>query len=233
MAEQAIRFSVCSDDGFRAASWKCWTPSGKEDVYLTCRELGGALKASLHGSGSWHFAYAQSFFETSISETDRTERGRFIDLWQRPSPLAAGVILAFRIVTPWTSVCTPHEVSEPIVRVDPPSEGCAIEFDLFLVNRETLVSGWPGKEKMGTKFVGSYTLPSGASVWVVYWDIPMPQLPAIPGTAKFFQGRSIKDLEDLKDGSLRILAFGDEPDGSKVIYDCKVDYVPRGTQPAD
>jgi hypothetical protein len=226
MAEQAIRFSVCSDDGFRAASWKSLTPSGKEDVYLTCREHGGALKVSLHQSGSWQLAYDQSFFERSISETDRTERGRFIDSWQRPSPIAAGVVHALRIVTPWTAVCTPYEDSELIVRVDPPSEGRAIEFDLFLVNRDTLVSAWPGKEKMGTKLVGSYTSPSGSSVWVVYRDIPMPQLPTIPGVPKFFHGKS---TEDLKDANLRIFAFGDGPGGSKVIYDCKVDYVPRGT----
>jgi len=219
MAEQAIRFSVCSDNGFRASTWKCWTPSGKEDVYLTCRELGGMLKVSLHESGRWHFAYDQSFFERSISETDRTERGRYIDSWLRPSPLAAGVVRAFRIVTPWTSVCTPLVDSEPIVRVDAPSEGRAIVLDLFLVNRENTVSG-------RNRPVGSYTLPSGTSVWVFYSDIPMPPIPAIPGTPKFFEGRS---TEDLKDANLRILAFGDRPDGSKVIYDCKVDYVPRGT----
>ena len=94
MAEQAIRFSVCSDNGFRASTWKCWTPSGKEDVYLTCRELGGMLKVSLHESGRWHFAYDQSFFERSVSETDRTERGRYIDSWLRPSPLAAGHVIS-------------------------------------------------------------------------------------------------------------------------------------------
>jgi hypothetical protein len=226
MAEHAIRFSVCSNDGFRGATWKCWTPSGKEDVYLTCRELGGALKASLHESGRWHFAYDQSFFERSISETDRTERGRIIDSWQTPSPLAAGVILAFRIVTPWNSVCTPHEDLEPILRVPQPTEGRAIEFDLFLVNQGTPVSGWPGKDNMGTKLVGSYSLPSGTSVWVVYWDIPMPQLPAVSGPPKFFRGKSI---EDLKNANLKILAFGDEPDGSKVIYECKVNYEARST----
>ncbi len=102
-----IRFTVRNQGGQRAATWKCWSPPGKEDVYLTCREVSGALKASLHESGNWHIAYFEGFFEESVPEEHRTERGRFIDQWSRPKPIAPGITLAFRIITPWSSYLRP------------------------------------------------------------------------------------------------------------------------------
>lgn len=226
MPEQALRFGVFDGAGLRAATWKCWSPAGKEDVYLSCREMRGALKASLHESGNWHFAYDDRFFEESVHPEDKTEKGRFIDKWHVPKAIAPGVLLAFRIVTPWTSVSTPHTDMPNVFRVPKPAEGKAIEFDLFFVEPTTAVTGWPGKNKMNTSLVGSYMLPSGRSVWVVYWEIPMPKLPPMQSQPKFFDG---KTFDDLKGDDLRLLAFGDEPDGSKVIYDCKVTYEERRT----
>src|SRR5262245_45167113 len=112
MPEQAIRFGVFDGSGLRAATWKCWSNAGKEDIYVSCRELQGALKASLHESGGWHFAYDSKFFDESIRPEDKSEKGRFIDKWRAPPPIAPGIILALRIVTPSPSVCTPHE--EPV-----------------------------------------------------------------------------------------------------------------------
>lgn len=186
--------------------------------------MGGALKASLHASGAWHVAFDNTFFNVKVRQEDKSEKGRFLDKWHVPSPIAPGVRLAFRIVTPTSSVCTPHKAGPGIIRAPKPAEGKAIEFDLFIVEPTTPISGWPGKNKMNTLPVGSYALPSGRTVWVVYWEIPMPTLPAQTGRAKFFDG---KTLEDMKGDGLKLLAFGDEPDGSKVIYDCKVSYEKR------
>jgi hypothetical protein len=135
MADFAMRFTVRNQSGQRAATWKCWSQAGKEDVYLGCRELGGALKTSLHESGRWHTAYFEGFFEGSVPEEHRTERGRFIDQWQRPEPIAPGVTLAYRIVTPWSSVTAPDEESGSLVSVPAPPEGRAIEFDVFLLDK--------------------------------------------------------------------------------------------------
>jgi hypothetical protein len=54
----------------------------------------------------------------------------------------------------------------------------------------------------------------------------MPKLPPIKGHLKFLDD---KTFDDLKGDGLRLLAFGEEPDGSKVIYDCKVSYEERRT----
>jgi len=224
MPESALRFGVSDGAGLRAATWKCWSPAGKEDIYLSCREMGGALKASLHASGAWHFAFDKTFFDAKVRQEDKSEKGRFLDKWDVPSPIAPGVRLAFRIVTYTSSVCTPHKACHAIIYAPKPAEEKAIEFDIFIVEPTTPISGWPGKNKMNTLLVGSYALPSGRTVWVVYRVIPMPTLPTQTGRAKFFDG---KTLEDMKGDGLRLIAFGGEPDGSKVIYDCKVSYEKR------
>jgi len=227
MPELALRFGVFDGAGFRAATWKCWSPSGKEDVYLSCRELGGELKTSLHESGAWHVAFENKFFDAKVRQEDKSKNGRFLDKWRVPPPIAPGVRLAFRIVTPSSSVCTPHKELQKIVQAPKPAEGKAIEFDLFIIEPTTVISSWPGKNRMNTSLVGSYALPSGRTVWVVYWEIRMPTLPTQTGRAKFFDG---KTLEDMKGDGLKLLGFVDEPDGSKAIYDCKVSY--KNTKPS-
>jgi hypothetical protein len=219
MPALALRFGVFDGAGFRSATWKCWTPSGKEDVYLSCREMGGTLKASLHESGAWHVAFENKFFHQKVRQEDKNEKGRFLDKWCAPPPIAPGVRLAFRIVTPRSSVCTPYKEAHAIVQVPKPVEGKAIEFGVLIVDPTTQVSNWPGKNKMCTSLVGSYTLPSERTVWVVYREIPIPVLPRQTGRVTFFSGMK---PEDLKGQRLKALVFGDEPDGSRVIYDCLV-----------
>lgn len=126
-------------------------------------------------------------------------------------------MLALRIVTPWTSVISRGDIAASITVVPPPGQGRAIEFDILLVDQTTPVSGWPGKNKQNTKLVGSYALPNGTSVWVIWSEVNMPNLGTHRGTPMFYRGSS---FDDLKADELRMLMFGDEPDGSKVIYDC-------------
>lgn len=226
MPELAIRFTVQFQGRQRAATWKCWSPSGKEDIYLTCRELGGALKISLHESGKWHTAYFEGFFKSAVPKEYQTDAGRFIDQWNCPEAIAPGVTLAVRIVTPWSSITAHGEMSTSIVSVPPPAEGKAIECGIFLIDRSTPMTDWPGKKAMNTELIGSYELPSGNSVWVVWWEINMPKLNPLHGSPKFYHGHS---MEDLKTEHVRMLMFGDVPDGSKVIYDCVAKYEKRST----
>ena len=88
MPELAIRFTVQNRVRQHASTWKCWSESGKEDVYVTCRELGGVLKTSFHESGRCHVAFVPDFFEKSVSEEDKTEQGRFVEKWSRPQMTA-------------------------------------------------------------------------------------------------------------------------------------------------
>lgn len=224
MAQRALRFGIQDGAGHRAATWKLWTEAtdGKSDVYLACRSLGGVLKASLHESGKWHSAYSQRTFEENVKGAIPKFTDRFMEKWPRPSEVAPGITLAFRIVTPWSAVTNAIEASnvKGVIWLPNAPEPKATEIDIFLVKPTMPVSGWPGKRSIGTSLIGAIPLESGETVWAVYWTVAMPDLtPATKGTGRFYKGKSKKDLEGK---GLRALVFGTEPDGSRVMYDCAV-----------
>ncbi|MGA2240318.1 MAG: hypothetical protein ABSH06_27130 [Thermodesulfobacteriota bacterium] len=224
MTQRALRFGIHDSAGRRAATWKLWTESAgrKSEVYLSCRSLGGALKASLHESGKWHIAYSQRAFEKDVKGAISKFRDRYIEKWPRPSELAPGITLAFRIVTPWSAVTNLTEGSsiKGVIWLPNAPEQKATEIDILLTKPTTPVTGWPGKRSMGTSLIGSIPLENGETVWAVHWVVNMPDFTSLgKGTGRFYKGRSEKDL---KSEGLRVLVFGTEPDGSRVMYDCAV-----------
>ncbi|MFN3322679.1 MAG: hypothetical protein ACK5AZ_04210 [Bryobacteraceae bacterium] len=220
MPEVSLRFSV-GDGVTRAATWKCWTSrgSGKNDVYLACRELRWALKASLHASGRWHIAFDQTFLDANAVPEEWPTR--FLDSWNRPSELVPGFTLACRIITPYAAVnagVAPSE-AEDTVWIPPPPEGEAVETVVAVTRSEMQVTNWPGKRSMGTQFVGRLDLDNRDVVWVVTRVTSMPALKLSFNRQRFFHGRTSGDV---KGPGLRAIVFGSEPDGSRVIYEAVV-----------
>jgi hypothetical protein len=218
MAEQIIRYGK-----LRAATWKLWTDPKKVGVYLACRELHGELKASLHESGKWHVSYTQKFFERRVAGSGgQAQKSRFVQEWARPRPLSARLTLAYRILTPHSSVTSPMSAKDAkVIWLPNCPPGKATEIDIFLISNSTAVTGWPGKNKMATKLVGRYDLPDGGSVWVVYWVTDMPELSGTKeGRGRFYVGKTKRDLNA---DNLRVMAFSHhESDGSRVMYDLAV-----------
>jgi len=223
MPTKAIRFGVWNGKDRRAATWKLWTQSGHSDAYLACRELGGVLKASLHQSGYWHIAYSQQGFKRHVEGAIPSQKNRFTDKWPRPKAIAEGVTLAFRIITPYTSVTSMiRQRDDDIVWIPNAPSPKATEIDITITSLAIHVSSWPGRNSMGTSFIGSFALDNGETVWVVSRTVKMPDLSSMnKGTGGFYKGRSRADLER---GNLRALAFGHEPDGSRTIYDFAVSH---------
>ncbi len=224
MPEQSIRFGISDGAGHRSATWKCWAPkgTGKHDIYLACRALGGALKTSLHESGEWHIAYLHQFYEDKVREEDKDNKGRFIEKWQRPKEISPGVTLAFRVVTPWSAIKTPFDESKfkRIHWIPNAIENKATEIDVLISNPGVPIIGWPGKRSMKTKLVNSMQLDSGETVWVVHWEIEMPIFDKKPINLRLYKGQT---KEDLKGKDLRMLLLGEEVDGSRVLYDCALE----------
>lgn len=233
MRREALRFGIADGAGHRAATWKLWTDGrgAKADLYLACRALGGHLKSSLHASGQWHTAYSQKTFDANVKEVVPEGKDRFIERWLRPNPLVPGVVLAFRIVTPASSVRGPITPSDAGVLWLPNApEGKATEIDILIVAASTAVSGWPGKRSMGTSLIGSIQLGGGETAWAVRRVIDIPKDLSLPrGSGRFYKGRSRADLEN---ANLRALVLGTELDGSRVIYDWAVD-ARSATKPLD
>ena len=199
-------------------------------MYLACRALRGTLKASLHASGEWHFAYSQETFEADVKPVAPEKLDRFIARWPRPVAIAPGVTLAFRIVTPSSAVSEPIRTTEKAAEIawlpNAPS-GKATEVDVFFIAASTRLPDWPGRRSMGTALIGSFPLRSGETVWAVYWVIDMPRVSLPPRPPRYFKGRSRADVVS---GRTRALIFGNEPDGSRVIYDCVVYAKPQTSE---
>ncbi|MGZ4881877.1 MAG: hypothetical protein ACXV7G_12605, partial [Halobacteriota archaeon] len=183
-------------------------------------------------SGQWHTAYSKSTFEEDVKGAIPTFKDRYLEKWSRPSDFALGHTLAFRIVTPWSAVSTPVQEKryKGVTWLPSAPESMATEIDILITNPAAVVIGWPGKRSMGTSFIGSFLLSNGQVVWAVSLFVDMPDASnqlegsnSQKGTNWFIKGKSEKDLLRLKDGGLRSFAFGTEPDGSRVIYDCAVE----------
>lgn len=220
MPEKSIRFGVRSALGHRAATWKLWTPGEpKRDVYLGCRELKGELKASFHESGNWHIAFSPRFYEHRFEEDSNRPASRFTDRWSRPCDIAQGITLAFRIVVPWFSATVDDEEGKDILWVPSAVEGYAIEFAILITSSGCTGTDWPGKNSMNSKFVGSISLFSGETIWVVYTTTPIRIPEQMQGKGRLFKG---VDSSALESSGLRAIIFGDNPDGSRVMYDVPV-----------
>lgn len=228
MAECSIRFGITDGKGHRASTWKLWAPIGvkKSDVYLTCRALGGKLKASLHQSGKWRIAYTPETFRQEVEGTTAKNRDRVIEKWPRPKPIAKGVTLAYRIITPSSAVTSAiGKTRGDIIWIANAPIPKATEIDIIITAPNTLATGWPGKRLMGTSLIGSLKLENGETVWVVHREIDMPDLaPTTKGSVHFFKGKGPQDLES---DNLRALGFSYVKDGSRVIYDFAVQKDPK------
>lgn len=225
MPKKSIRFGVGSSESLHSATWKLWTETsgGHSEIYLACRELGGELKASMHESGDWHVAFCESTYEERVEGAVPSLNNRFANKWPQPSEIAEGVTLAFRIVTPETAVSSHSEVKNPnkIKWVPPPPETKAVEFYIVITTPQTKISKWPGKDSMGTELIGSFQLNNGNTVWAVSQIIDCPDFSKLgKGVGHLLKGKSRNDL--INSDNLRALVFGDNPDGSRVIYDTAV-----------
>jgi hypothetical protein len=77
----------------RAAIWKVVArPNG--DVYVMERKTGGYLKASLHGSSVWRYAWVEGTAASSSMVQSFVEAtgDRVIDRWDRPQALPGGTL---------------------------------------------------------------------------------------------------------------------------------------------
>jgi hypothetical protein len=72
---------------------------------------------------------------------------------------------------------------------------------------------------MNSHLVGSFPLSSGETVWVVYTTMPVQIPPPKRGKAQFFKDAAPFDL---RSPGLRAISFGEEPDGSRVMYDVPI-----------
>lgn len=220
MPQLQIRFGVADTDGRRSATWVCTTRTGqgKTDVYLACRNLGGAAKLSLHQSGEWRFAFAKEQFEALFDE-ETIPPSRLIASWFKPPETLKGITRACTIFVPAAAVWTESAKEDDVIWLPAPTQGLTKEITLLMIEPGAILPAWL-TENVEVQTVGVLTLDNGGFAWLVHRDVSAPP-PTMPTQVvpKFFRGKSESDL---KTGQLRGLIVGDASDGSIALYDAAV-----------
>lgn len=219
MAESVVRFGVRDSQGRRAATWRCWT-NGSTDpsFYVGCRSLGGDFKLSFHGTGECNVSFTKATYDSNFADATRPE-SRYLEWWQRPNPLAPGVILGCRIYVPGASPSIFGNAESSVFWVGDAGAGRAIEFLIFVTSGPD-EDRWPGQRSMNTQLVGTYLLPNRERVWVVFRDTPFQMSgQQQSGAGYYFEGgkEMLSSAEDL-----RAIAYSVEADGSRSLLDATV-----------
>jgi len=217
MPQRAIRFCV-TDGLLRAASWKVWSPAGKEDVYVTCRERQGAFRVVLHESGACRIEYDGRVFNVALVPA----AGEPGAAPRTPVEGEAGVVPALRIVTTRSAVSSALGSETRAVRIPAPAAGEAAEVRVYIGDAQGAPSELPGK---GAQVIGSYRLPSGRTVWATASRVPEPRLAQLPEPIRL---TGISPPGERPGGrNQRRLVLGDGGDVRRAIYDCGAAFTPE------
>jgi hypothetical protein len=210
--DDAMRFAVRSE-GQRSATFRLWVQGS--DVYLVSREVGRALKVSLHGSGQWHIKIRQL----------ESELDSVVDNWSRPPPSPRGKTLALSILIPRSAVVVPITPTKRIRWYDLPPAVAGVAFNVVLTPNVEMLLEPP------MVLVGSIPLARPERVHVVgetldqLPDVQLPQpsfRPLRPGDTPEASLQRLREDGNLA-GPLKMLAYGDREDGVRWFLDAPVD----------
>lgn len=220
MPEKSIRFGVTDHAGRRSSTWKCWTQVGleKKDVYISCRELRGKLKLSLHETGRWHVAFDWNQFPSMFR--DSPPDTRFLSTWDKPASIIQGLTLACRIHFPWHVATIPDALDAKVIWIPVAPQGQSVEVAVFLSEGEMVATDWPARVSMSTRPVGSFELDGGGCVWIVYRTCPSIEQKLPPASdPRYFRNAGEADL--FMEGT-RAVMWGAHEDGSVIFQESPV-----------
>ncbi len=122
-----------------------------ERVYIFARNLGGALKASLHPNTEWRIAFDRDYAESEDFERRVGLEDRLIVSWPRPAPLYPGLTLGFRVLVvpdPEPRDEVPHAAT---LWCPTPPEGELAVFGVFLETDAGAFDVWQSRQAKPTE----------------------------------------------------------------------------------
>ena len=175
MPEKLLRFTITDGQDKRAATWKCWTNTGKSDFYLSCRELSD-IKISFHESGRWRVAYTQESFDNPDRWINRPTERKMVSV-ECPLPFFPGCIMVLQIYTPSAAVSIPlQSMPKGTIFIPTATLSMFIETTLVMTSSDVAVTSWPSASTMKTSLVGYLRLANADTVWIVYRAIQPPPM---------------------------------------------------------
>jgi hypothetical protein len=201
MSDRAIRFTV-ADDTYRSATWKCWTHAGasKGSVYLTNREMRGAMHISFHESGKCHLKFDPDFVKAHAPPDSRFRSDQYIEMWDRPTKDLPGGAPLFHIFVPYSAVASERSADERknLIAVPPPEEGFAVQVILFLDPASIDDDEWQRVVGASLHPIGTLPIQGEGTLRIVYRYCRPPSLPVGTGRPEMIRG----DFDTLVKGKI-------------------------------
>jgi hypothetical protein len=231
-----VRFGLGRWGGLCSSTWKVW-PGSDGSVYIADREIGAAIKVSLHPrrpaypEGEWRVAFNSDEIAKSAAP-DATLSGRVIDAWDSEINRLPSAPLrqAFAVILGRPSLGYmpfPPDVTEfqrlrrhRTRGVDwsalIPDLDHLWQFTVLIGDPKVNVSA-PGTRALGAVPVGHFVLPSSEQVWVMRHLIPFTEA---------MKAKLTERMQALVNAGQRPQAplvrrghfFGKEPDGLRWIF---------------
>lgn len=164
-----VRLAVGNPLGPNSVSVKFWTVPRKSDVYVAIREIGEAVKVSLHESGECHAGLTERMAAREPEVVERLGGSRHQHVWQRRTHLGSQECGALHVCFPaselrhWRTVPAPtsgiHWISAP-----PPD--FSLIATCYFTGSLRDDSSWP-RRHFGSQLLSSTVLPNGEKVWIV------------------------------------------------------------------
>ena len=214
MAKATIRFGVFDDKGNRAATWNISASekSNGAEIYLSCRELGGAIHTSFHKSGYWHTAYDNDFFEANIEPISSEGVTRYIEKWTRPPEIKPGITLVFKIIVAHAAVNTPVETGgKAVSQIPAPPLNRAVQVLILLIDAGQKL------QINNLSRVDEITFSDGSKLVVGWSEVDSAEI-IEPGSANVQMVKG-KTKEELESANIRILAFSVDQGGNRLIVE--------------
>jgi len=139
-----LRFGILSD-GKRSSYWRVRAGVARPELFLERESFGKRWHFSLHASGRWHMK----------------EGGQERISWARPDEIVSGYTRAVAMVQP-VAVAHRDDAAPEGVEFAVATEAEPTTFSVFIEWPEANMGSWPGKNAMGTVFVGRIPLAGDA-----------------------------------------------------------------------
>ena len=220
-----IRIGVGSRDGPKSGVWRIWVGKGKSDVYVAVRSYAGIFKVSLHQTGECNVSLTSQFAEKNPSALSKLSGSRHFDKWRRVTHSGSQLSIPFRLVFPGSElrqISTPDDQDPAVQWIEPPASNYSVDVAVVFTGQCYGKGDWPLRQQ-GARLLGSFQLPNGEVLWLLYLSSPTFEFVAddIRRTRQQVREKgsvTIGDL-DLNSSTASIVIPGVDPSGVRLFVD--------------
>jgi hypothetical protein len=191
----------------RSSYWRIRAGMAKPELFVERERFGKRFHFSLHESGQWHL------------KVGRQEKV----YWPRPDEVVPGYTRAVGIVQPVVVAHRDDAAPDDVLLVPVPANAEPTTFSVYIERPGANLNSWPGKNAMGTAFVGRIPLAADQGTCCIVAH----QEPLQPGKLELWPRPTEVELAQWRElaarGALYSTVVGKFSDGAIALIDLHAD----------